>query len=76
MTKIDFHSEALAFSKVNDQNREATVAIIEKAMKHGATLAITRAFNLVKNAGDDLRKQRIASAPHRQIVKTIETNSQ
>lgn len=72
LNTINWRGEALEFAKANDQNRESSVAIIEKAMKHGATLAVIETTNLVSSANDDLKKKRDASAPHREIKIPIE----
>lgn len=72
LNTINWRGEALAFAKANDQNRESSVAIIEKAMKHGATLLVIGITNSVSSANADLKKKRDASAPHREIKKPIE----
>lgn len=71
LNKINWRVEALEFAKQNDQNRDSSVAIIEKAMKRGAELGIAGAFEMVHAVSVDLKKKIIASQPHKSLTRTI-----
>ena len=70
---IDFHGEALAFAKKHDANREATVALIEKAMIEGASILAYATTGKIRQARDSMREQRAVNVPvHYLAPKTIE----
>lgn len=73
LNSINWKAEALEFAKQHDQNRDSSVAIIEKVMKKGAELVVCETIALVQIASSDLRAAHNTSAPHREIKKHIET---
>jgi hypothetical protein len=63
---IDIHQESLDFMKrENIHPSHAPLAIIKKAMTHGASLAIKLAADKVAAAGNELRKQHAANLQQR-----------
>lgn len=71
LNNINWHGEALEFAKVNDQNRDSSVAIIEKAMRKGADLAVIETIALISIVGADLKAKIKASEPHKGLTRTI-----
>jgi alpha-D-ribose 1-methylphosphonate 5-triphosphate synthase subunit PhnL len=74
MNNIDWRGEALEFSKVHNTNREVVIQLVEKAMKHGATLMVIKTTEKLKVVCDDLKKKHVASFPHKQQTKMIEVD--
>ena len=74
MTNINWKAEALEFAKAHNTNREMVIQLVEKAMKHGATLMVIKTTEKLKGACDDLDRRHKESAPHKNQVKPIEVD--
>ena len=75
MNDIDWHGEAMEFSKEHNQNRDVVVQLIEKAMRRGAELIVEKTTNELKLAADQLEKQRRSSVTENSgETKLIEIN--
>ncbi len=72
LNQINWHIEALEFAKKHDQDRATSVAVIERAMKRGAEIAVGEMSILIHEANSNLQKRRAASAPHQEIKRPIQ----
>lgn len=58
MTKINWKAESLAFAKKHNMLREMPAAMIEDAMKHGASLVASQTALQIKAIATQMRLRR------------------